>query len=500
MAAIGLTRRLSLREIVAQLAHDEFMVINATLFGALRELDWSHGRLVTELNSVMGSGYVGRSTVSEWVNQSRVPRDPLPTVIAHVLTEALGRQLSLAQLWQGRATVSQLWVASLAGIEPGWGTEHNQRVIADWLSRGDEVFDCDRRRFLSTWGAPLTGLGWSYVENLPDDSDRITAVRPCRRGRAITTSMVSICADTVDRLRKLDDHEGGNLANIRFAHRYLLAIGQHVHSGDAANSQVADQLVELWMQLCQIAGWMAYDAQLHGLAQRYYYSALHASRALGDTAFGAHALAHLTHQAIYCGKRREATELAYAAVEAAKDTSPAQQALVDMLLAHAEALSGNAYGFSTAADRAANLMRRSDAYATAPSWLYWFDDAECMVKRGHAMLSLARASSGLPAAWLTQAAELLEPRTSPSDPAFPREAVYNRLWLARSYLWQSDLERALVTATDTFGSSVVRSPRCLAQLRELDAELEAQPRLRDMAVVRRFRSEVREVVSVQSRA
>ena len=49
----------------------------------LGELTWSPSLLAEAVNGVLGPGYVARGTVSEWLHQDRVPRDPLPTVVAH---------------------------------------------------------------------------------------------------------------------------------------------------------------------------------------------------------------------------------------------------------------------------------------------------------------------------------------------------------------------------------------------------------------------------------
>jgi hypothetical protein len=58
---------------------------NAVLGMLLAELGWSPSRLAKAVNGVLGPGYVARSTVSEWLHQDRVPRHPLPTVVAHLI-------------------------------------------------------------------------------------------------------------------------------------------------------------------------------------------------------------------------------------------------------------------------------------------------------------------------------------------------------------------------------------------------------------------------------
>lgn len=448
-------------------------VKNLFLHKALWELDWSHGRLVTELNAILGPNYVGRSTVSEWVNHSRVPRDPVPTVVAHVLSEALGRDVSVEHLWQGRARSSQLWLPAFEGLAAAeWDHAGAGTVIADWVNRGEGVLDFDRRTFLSSWGASLTLPAWAYVDSLVSPLAMATAEASSRRGRSVTPAMMTIWENTVEQLRYLDDREGGNLENLRFAHRYLLMLGEHLKAGEASDASVNAEMLRLWMYLCQIAGWMAYDAEQHGLAQRYFYSGLHAARSAGDATYGAYLLAHLAHQAIYRGKPKEATELANAASEVSRDSPLALRALVNALLAHTEALAGNAHGFEATIDSARSMIDTPEAVQTRPAWLYWFDTEEFLARQGHGLLALARASSRSGRNhWLVKADELLTPKAVVTDSCYPREAVYNRLWLARSSLWRGELDRALDTASDTLAAEAVRSPRSVALLRRLDAEL-----------------------------
>jgi hypothetical protein len=442
----------------------------------------------------MGVGYVGRSTVSEWVNHNRVPRDPMPTVVAHVLSQALGRELTLGALWQGRAGVSRFWVPALEGLETEWGPAANLRLVSDWLSRRESVLDYEHRVFLDTWGDRLIDLTWSYVDSLAEAVHEWTPTAEVPRAQEITASMVAICSSLTQKIRRLDDSEGGNIANVRFVHRYLLAVGHQLRSGNAASPQVTIELVRLWMQLCQISGWMAYDAEQHGLAQRYYYSALHAARAYGDSTFGSHVLVNLAHQAIYRGKPREATELANAAVDVAKSAPPTQRALASVFLAHTQAAAGNAHGFESAFARSFDLVTHPDAVDSRPDWLYWFDTSECLVRRGHALLSLSAVHSHRRSGWLTEAADLLRKRATVTDPVFPREAVYNRVWLARSYLWRGEVEQAIATARETLRPAAVRSPRSITQLKLLSDELASRPTLATLSSVTEFCTEVRHIV------
>ncbi len=72
------------------------------------------------MNGLLGPGYVARSTVSDWLHHDRLPRDPLPTVVAHLISDTLDREVCFDQLWSGRATPAELWVPADAGMARTW--------------------------------------------------------------------------------------------------------------------------------------------------------------------------------------------------------------------------------------------------------------------------------------------------------------------------------------------------------------------------------------------
>ena len=467
---------------------------NVTLLELLVELRWSRSRLVRELNAVLGTGYMSRSTVAEWVNQGRVPRDPVPTVVAHVLSEALGREITLDELWQGRAKPSQLWLSAFDGVAGPWHHSGTLNALQCWLSQGEGVLDLTHRTFVNVWGTELTGPIWAYVDSLSTVLPAIEYQGTPRGGRAITAAMTRIAAIMVEQVRRLDDQEGGSLENLRFAHRCLLTVGQQLRSGDAANAEVLRELIQLWMSLCQIAGWMAYDADEHGLAQRYLYTGLHAARSIEDQNYGAYMLALLTDQAIYRGKVREATELANAMSEVARNAPPALRSFTDGVMAHAEALSGNVHGFEASMEKAQSLVEDPYAVENRPEWLYWFGPAQSRVRHGHALLSLAKASPRHAERSLVGAARLLAPNAAVDDAEFPRDAVYNRLWLARSQVWRGDVDMALRTVRPVFEPEAVRSPRSIMQLRALEAEIGERSAGVSVERVSEFRRQLQGVV------
>ncbi|MGH3813478.1 MAG: hypothetical protein ACRDUV_13665 [Pseudonocardiaceae bacterium] len=93
---------------------------NVVLGALLGELAWSPSLLAEAVNGLLGPGYVARSTVSDWLHHDRLPRDPLPTVVAHLISDTLDREVCFDQLWSGRATPAELWVPADAGMARTW--------------------------------------------------------------------------------------------------------------------------------------------------------------------------------------------------------------------------------------------------------------------------------------------------------------------------------------------------------------------------------------------
>jgi hypothetical protein len=469
---------------------------NFALLKVLGEIGWSQSDLARAVNAVMGSGYISRSTVSEWTNHARIPRDPLPTVVTHVLSEAAGRELLIDTVWQGKAPKSQLWVPALDGMCVGWQHADMLSSLRGWLDGREAVLDFDHRTFLPMQGDSLTEPVWSYVESTSFPVSPIEYHHDGKRdGRMVSRSMAHIAAQMLQQMRRLDDAEGASLENLRFVHRYALSIADSIDSGEAADSTVLRELLDLWMQLCQLAGWMAYDAQQHGLAQRYWCTGLHAARSLGDRDYGAYIVTLLARQAVHRSRVDEAARLITGATVAAKAGPPMLRAFVESIRIQVEALAGNSYGMDSAAESAMELAEDSEAPDTKPRWLYWFTAARTRVHHGQALVTLYDRAAHPAKHRLELAARLLAPNSLLDDAFFPREAAYNRVWLAQSQVRRGDVPTALRTARSILEDGVVRSPRCVSQLHRLDSELNHYATKGNLDQVREFHGRLQNLVA-----
>ncbi len=262
---------------------------NVVLEKLLVELAWSPSRLADAVNGLLGSGYVGRSTVSEWLHRDRLPRHPLPTVVAHLISDALDREVSVEELWSCRVQRAELWVPADTGLDLPWTAAGTVEVLDDWLRNTGGSIGLDRRFFLAVSGASLTAPAWGYVDHLGGArGGSFAALADPGRTVTVTPAMVDSVAATTAGLRNLGDVDGGHEGSLQFVHHHLTRVGKLLRQARFTHSAVADRLLGEWAPLAQLAAWMAHDAGEHGLAQRYLTSGLHAARTAGDRSVGAY--------------------------------------------------------------------------------------------------------------------------------------------------------------------------------------------------------------------
>jgi len=479
---------------------------NAVLGALLAELGWSPGRLAEAVNGLLGSGYVGRSTVSEWVHRDRVPRHPLPTVVAHLVSDVLDREVSVERLWSGRARPAELWVPADVDLGLPWTAAGTVGVLDDWLRHTGGSMGVDRRTFLAVGGAALTGPAWGYVDHLACRGGSFMTLAAVEPTTTVTSATVDAVAATTAGIRNLGDVEGGHEDNLRIVHRHLTWVGKLLRQSRFSTGAVADRLLAEWAQVAQLAGWMAHDTGRHGLSQRCFASGLHAAHTAGDRSVGTYLLVCMTQAAVQRGRlvdgidlgraAKDAVELANAAHEAARSTPAAVRALAASRFALAQAAAGNAHGFHAAADEARTLLDTPGAPDALPSYLSWFGPDALEGQLADSGLVLAGVTSRDSRSLLDDA-ELVLGRHATGPAGTPVSAVFYGAWLTRAHVAAGDLERAVPAGHAALRRvPMVRSRRCALVLSRLEADLAALPLTRLPASVRSLQDQLRAVHTV----
>jgi hypothetical protein len=186
------------------------------------------------------------------------------------LSQHLGRPIGVAELWPGRAAASSLLRPATSGLEVPWSTAGALRILEDWLLSGL----MDRRIFLAVSGAALTGAAWEYLGLEPQ---RLLAALD---GGGIGAELIGQLEGTIPLLWALDDAHGGARVLPYVSGAFQTAA--HILRHAAPDTRMARRLFQIVAKLGQHAGWAAFDAGRHGLAQRYYLTALHAAHQAGD--------------------------------------------------------------------------------------------------------------------------------------------------------------------------------------------------------------------------
>lgn len=336
----------------------------------------------------------------------------------------------------------------------------------------------ERRTILAVSSAALLAGRTRDPASRGVSTTRSTGIH-CPAGLPVTGPVTEVIAATVDAVRRLDDAEGGNRSSLQYAHQQFALIAEYVRRESFTTPAVRVRMVNLWAQLAQTVGWMAMDAGLHGLAQRYFRTGLAAAHESGDLSLTSHLHGCLTYQAITLGRIRDAIDLANAGITAARTEPPAVRALAAARHAHAHAAFGDVHGLRQSTDEARSHLDHPDALDSRPSWLYWLTDLD--VVTGQTLITAGFANSPGASRLLDEADPLITPWLGThAEQTETRDALLHGTWLARSYLRRDDLEQTLATATSLLRyATTVQSAQVTTILHGLCADLDCRDDLRN---------------------
>lgn len=447
---------------------------NAVLSGCLDELGWSPKALARKLNRVFGAGTVAESAPYHWRDGGSLPRSPLPMMAAYVLSQELGRAISVAELWQGRAGDSSALVPADTDLARPWTVQGMEAIVEDWVMGGL----VDRRRFLAISGAGLLAIVAQYLDGTAGRGQYAPRIAPSNGA----DPLVDQVEQHLPMLQLLDDEHGG-ARHLPYVGAQFRAVGLLIHDG-GHSPVVTSRLIRALAEIGQLAGWMAFDAADHGLAQRYFATALRAAHQANDLPLCAHILGDLSFQAASRGHPADAIALGEAARRASEAAPPAARASVLSRLAYAYAAAGRDNDFAHTRGSARELIASRDGSQEEPRWMYFLTGNHLDCQAGYGFIHMGRArqkadGGTMARRFLAQGTEMLlsgaydVPRGDPSQ----RRAMFEGAWLALGHSAHGDLEAACEIgqiAADRL--DVVRSPRSAALLHQLAADLRRRQR------------------------
>ncbi|MFD9942299.1 hypothetical protein ACFWYW_19450 [Nonomuraea sp. NPDC059023] len=401
---------------------------NRLLQRVIAEAGFSHKGLARRLNDLGAArGTPGlkydHSSVLRWIGGQR-PREPVPCLLAEIFALRLGRPVSAEELGMPAMTTP---------LDLGQEFTHTWQegvatVTALWRA------DVERRRFLldSTFaiGAGSVGaLRWlaAPAEGRPTGGG----------GRRVGNADIAAIHEVTRSFGELDNRFGSGRVRssvVKYLDTAVSPLLKDGSYGEATGRQLASAAAEL----TRLAGWMAYDLEQHGLAQRYLIQALRLARGAADHALGGEILAGMAHQAIYMGQHGHALDLARAA------QLSAGRAGVRTLLASAHVLEAHAHaGLGDARACGVSLNESEQAFAARrteeePAWLGYFDEAYLAAKFAHCFRDLGDGERAVRHAR----------RSLQMDGRFVRGRMFNLSLLSAGLLQHGELEEACAAATD----------------------------------------------------
>ncbi|MDH6578602.1 transcriptional regulator [Kitasatospora sp. MAP5-34] len=296
------------------------------------------------------------STVRRWILEGRIPRRPVPGILADVLSDALKYRVTSYELGLGESPAedrSLLYSRDYAVTV---------ETVAD-LGRAD----VDRRKFLAV--APFAAVAaigpsrdWllATLDQSPDP------------GPHVRLEDVTAVRNMFGEFQKMDIFQGGGSG------RLLLAAYMNIHVYPLLRRSQSDDvrraLCEAAAEQTYLLGWMAYDNGEHGTAQRYLIQSLRLAEESKNAPLGAHVLAGMADQATLLGHPEEGLRLAQSGRHGLQGASNA-------CLADLWALEGRALAALGEKKAAAHAVVQSETaagqvdQATEQEWALFIDPA-----------------------------------------------------------------------------------------------------------------------------
>lgn len=326
---------------------------NESLERLFRETGWTlrqFAQQVNRLGTERGTPLNYReSSAHQWL-RGHVPKTNVRPLVLEALSRRLNRPVTHAE----------------AGFPPPAGGSNARPSTVEALTDlGREDREPSRRSVL---GASLFSVAVT-VPNWPDVVGRMEAVQTGRARRVGMPEVETVTAMT-GRISDLDDHFGGRHARPMAAAFLVNGVAPYLRA--EASDAVRRAMMSAASDLCYLAGYMAVDEGLQGLAQRYYVKALELAGASEDHLAYCTTLRGMSVQAADLGHGRHAKELADAAAGAAPQAGPRMRAFFVGQQAYAAAQVGDRRGAlthlheaETALDKAESGTRVSRRYDSA---------------------------------------------------------------------------------------------------------------------------------------
>lgn len=444
----------------------------------LRLAEWSPRQLVGAVNSRLSSQGRERLRLDptagySWVRKGFRPRPPMPDVVAAVLSERLGYEITPAQLWPGRDEPAKPLRSAVNGLDTVCGVD-------------DMVHELGELGLLAaTPQSPIAeASGPDLTATVLDQMKGATIAARNRAGHDyVLPEQVDLISSHVAALRRLDDKHGGGALSLRYVTAELRSVVGLVEYA-SYDKESGRGLLTIVADLAQLLGWLSFDSSRYGAAERYLLLSLGVCRTLGASDRAANAIGMLSYVSAFAGHGPQAVQLAEAATRECGKGHPILRSRLLGREATAAAADGDLGRFRRQSQEATGLLQRH-ASRDAPSFLYYLTPDQLEAEAGLALVVLAERTTANRRRLLAEAAEALRgaiaalgaPGPAGGAPTYPRSALLHTTFLARACLLRGDLEEAVGAMRAGLGlMAYVQSPRGRAYMRSLRTAMSRRSR------------------------
>ncbi|KAB2344948.1 hypothetical protein F8566_30450 [Actinomadura rudentiformis] len=296
-----------------------------------------------------------KSTVQHWISGAR-PAGRTPWFLAQALSRRLGRTLAVEDLGFPRHA---------AQVHDGTGLSLDTDPIDALLPIWKAELDVDRRRFLSASAYSAAAA------LLPLEAVNEVAARAAMAKTGATLGVADVAAvrDMVSMFTEMDERHGGQHGRTALI-SYLRDDVAPLCRAQFSSEQTHGEMLMIASRAVHLAGFKAYDAGEHGLAQRYYLQSFRLaaeSRVLGADGL---VLRTMALQGLKRNRPEECVALAETAVSRLKGKAdPYTEATFRSALAHTYAKAGRDSDAVAEVNHSQNLMAVQQPPEAIPFWV-----------------------------------------------------------------------------------------------------------------------------------
>jgi transcriptional regulator with XRE-family HTH domain len=266
--------------------------------------------------------------------------------------------------------------------------------------------------------------------------------------------------------RRWDAQHGGSLQR-------KAVVGQLRGMTEARSAKRSQLFMATIAEFSQLAGWMAYDSGLYGLAQRYLFMALRASVEAADSMLGAKIIGDMAQLSNMVGNHSDGLELARTALYSLPwNAHGGVRAELHGLEARSFAELGKASHALRSIEACLEAYR--DTSGALPDWGHYLNQAEvdCFAANAFISLALHEPNRRQAAAYARSAERYTLSAQRSRTELFVRSRVFDMLRLAKVRLAQGEPEEGVrVAANAIWQSQDVRSSLIAEWLVQFNSEL-----------------------------